>query len=91
MKIKKYTGETMQEAMLKVKMDLGKDALIINTRNIRGKGLLKFFTKPGVEVIAAIDDEKSSHKRLIPLLIQRNSKYANSCPGNAKSGKNGFA
>lgn len=62
MKIKKYAGETMQEAMLKVKMDLGKDALIINTRNIRGKGLLKFFTKPGVEVIAAIDDEKSSHK-----------------------------
>jgi len=60
MKIKKYTGSTMQEVMLKVKMELGKDALIINTRNIRGKGLLKFFKKPSVEVIAAVDESKSS-------------------------------
>ncbi|HHV97745.1 MAG TPA: flagellar biosynthesis protein FlhF [Clostridiaceae bacterium] len=60
MKIKKYTASTIQEAMLKVKMDLGKDALIINTRNIRGKGFFKFFKKPTVEVIAAVDEQKSS-------------------------------
>jgi len=56
MKIKRYTGRTLQEAISKVKMDLGKDALIINTRNTREKGLLKLFTKPGVEVFAALDE-----------------------------------
>ncbi|NSW89867.1 MAG: AAA family ATPase [Firmicutes bacterium] len=58
MKIKRYMGSNLQEAILKVKMDLGNEALILNTRNIRQKGLLKLFSKPMVEVIAALDESK---------------------------------
>lgn len=58
MKIRRYMGSNAQEAILKVKMDLGNDALILNTKKVRQKGFLKFFSKPMVEVLAAIDDNK---------------------------------
>lgn len=56
MKIRRYIGKDTQEAILKVKMDLGNEALILNTRKIRQKGLLKMFSKPLVEVLASVDD-----------------------------------
>lgn len=62
MKIRRYLGSNMQEAILKVKMDLGNDALILNTRKVRKKGLLKLFSKPMVEVLAAIDDIPPSRR-----------------------------
>ncbi|GAE88988.1 flagellar biosynthesis protein FlhF [Acetivibrio straminisolvens JCM 21531] len=43
MKIRRYIGKDTHEALLKVKMDLGNDAVILNTRKIRQKGLLKIF------------------------------------------------
>lgn len=57
MKIRRYIGSNAQEAILKVKMDLGNDAIILNTRKIRQKGFFKFFAKPLVEVLAAIDED----------------------------------
>lgn len=62
MKIRRYLGSNMQEAILKVKMDLGNDALILNTRKVRQKGLFKLFSKPMVEVLAAIDDIPPSRR-----------------------------
>lgn len=56
MKIRRYLARDTQEAILKVKMDLGNDALIINTRKVRQKGLRNLFAKPMVEVLAAIDE-----------------------------------
>lgn len=63
MKVKRYVGETAQEALQKVKSDLGRDAIILNTRKIRKKGLMGFFTKPLVEVVATIDSDISSGVR----------------------------
>lgn len=57
MKIRRYTCNDMQEAMLKVKMDLGSEAVIMNSKKVKKKGLLGLFTKPMIEVVAAIDDE----------------------------------
>lgn len=54
--IRRYTGKDRQEAILKVKMDLGNDALIVNQREVRQKGILGFFKKPLIEVIATLDD-----------------------------------
>ncbi|WP_201259711.1 hypothetical protein [Tissierella sp. P1] len=34
MKIKKYVGQTAHEAMLKLKMELGPDAVVLNTKTI---------------------------------------------------------
>jgi flagellar biosynthesis protein FlhF len=56
MKIRRYIGKDAQEAILKVKMDLGNDALILNTRKVRQKGFLKMFSKPLVEILAAVDE-----------------------------------
>ncbi len=56
MKIRRYLANNNQEAILKVKMDLGNDALILNTRKVRQKGILGLFSKPKVEVLAAVDE-----------------------------------
>lgn len=60
MKVKRYVGETAQEAMQKVKSDLGRDAIILTTRKIRKKGLMGFFSKPLIEVVATIDNDISA-------------------------------
>ena len=67
MKIRRYLANNTQEAILKVKMDLGSDALILNTRRVRQKGIFKIFKKPMVEVLAAIDDDYSKKERTRPV------------------------
>ncbi len=57
MKIRRYTCKDMQEALLKVKMDLGSEAVIMNSRKVKPKGLFGIFAKPLIEVVAAIDDD----------------------------------
>ncbi|MGE5613902.1 MAG: flagellar biosynthesis protein FlhF [Bacillota bacterium] len=52
MKIRRYIANNAQEAILKVKMDLGNEALILNTKKVKKKGLLGLFSKPMVEVLA---------------------------------------
>jgi len=59
-KIKKFTAPTEQEAIEKVKAELGPDALIINIKRIQPGGLFAFFRKPSVEVMAAYDDKSAS-------------------------------
>ena len=58
MKIRRYMGKDAHEAMLKVKMDLGNEAVIINTRRVKQKGILGFFKKPLIEVLATLDDNE---------------------------------
>lgn len=63
MKIRKYVGKDAHEAMLKIKMDMGNDAVIISTRRVKQKGIIGFFSKPLIEVLATIDennDKKTS-------------------------------
>jgi flagellar biosynthesis protein FlhF len=55
--IRRYTCKDMQEALLKVKMDLGSEAVIMNSRKVRPKGLRGLFSKPMIEVVAAVDDD----------------------------------
>lgn len=57
MKIRRYTCKDMQEALLKVKMDLGSEAVIMNSKKVKPKGLKGLFSKPMIEVVAAIDDD----------------------------------
>lgn len=64
MKIKRYLGKDTQEALLKVKMDLGNNAIILNTKKVRQRGIKKYFVKPMVEIMAAIDDDSSRTREL---------------------------
>lgn len=62
MKIKKYIGHTAHEAMLKLKTELGPDAVILNTKTIREKGLFGIFKKPLVEITAAYEEKDLAPK-----------------------------
>jgi len=64
LKLKKYEGLTEKEAMLKVKDDLGKEALIVSVKNIKPKGFYKIFKKPYVEVTAAIDEKTKAGEKM---------------------------
>ncbi len=57
MKVKRFVGDTAQEVMQKVKAELGREAIIISTRKVRKSGILGFFNKPVVEVVATVDSE----------------------------------
>ncbi len=56
MKWKKYVGTNEKEAYLKVKEELGDDALIISVKSVKPKGISRIFKKPFVEVVATNDD-----------------------------------
>jgi flagellar biosynthesis protein FlhF len=53
MRIRKFEGANMREALERVRKDLGAEAMVVSTRNVR-RGLLG----SGVEVTAAIDVEE---------------------------------
>ncbi|HHV47134.1 MAG TPA: flagellar biosynthesis protein FlhF [Tissierellia bacterium] len=64
MMIKKYIGSTTHEAIEKMKRELGMDAVILNTRTVKQKGMFGIFKKPLVEITAAYEmDNKSSNRR----------------------------
>lgn len=56
MKMKKYTADTMVEAMKKVRADFGDDAVILSSTVVTSKGFLGFFQKKSVEVVAGFDE-----------------------------------
>jgi len=64
MKIRRYMAGNMQEALLKVKMDLGNDAVILNTRKVKRPGLLNFFKPPLVEILASLEEEEEEAKKI---------------------------
>ena len=54
--IKKFQAKTETEAILLAKEELGKDAIVMNIKTIKPKGIYALFKKATVEVTAAIDD-----------------------------------
>ena len=54
--IKKYEAQTEKEAILMAKNELGKDAIVMNIKTVKPRGIYRFFRKPAVEVTAAVDD-----------------------------------
>lgn len=53
MLIKRYEAPTMNEALQKVKEELGADAIILEARTVKPRGVLARFRRPVVEVTAA--------------------------------------
>lgn len=54
--IKKFQANTETDAILLAKEELGKDAIVMNIKTIKPKGIYKFLKKPTVEITAAVDD-----------------------------------
>ena len=62
MRVKKYLVETMPEAMSLIRQELGKDAVIVSTKQVKTGGLAGMFRKRMIEVTAAVDENASSRK-----------------------------
>ena len=74
MKIKKFVAPTMPEAMQKIRKELGSDAIILKSKEIKEGGFLGLFKKRKLEVIAALDPKplqqdvnESRIRRKIPM------------------------
>ncbi|MEW6181670.1 MAG: flagellar biosynthesis protein FlhF [Bacillota bacterium] len=58
MRIKRYVARDMQEALALIKQDMGLEAVIISSRQVRGRGLWGFFSRQ-LEVTAALDERQT--------------------------------
>jgi len=56
-KIKKFVATSMPEAMKQIRADLGADAVILNSKEIRQGGFLGLFKKRKIEVVAVLDPQ----------------------------------
>lgn len=56
MKIKKFIANDFKVAMKQAKAEMGNDAIILQTRQIRTGGFFGLFTKPKVEITVAVDE-----------------------------------
>jgi flagellar biosynthesis protein FlhF len=68
LKVVKYVAPSMNEAMKKVRSELGEDAVILNSKVTHTGGILGLFKKKMVEVVAAVDPmietEKAEMKKI---------------------------
>ncbi|UUZ95711.1 hypothetical protein LJK87_15545 [Paenibacillus sp. P25] len=66
MRVKRYVVESMPDALQKIRTDLGKDAVILNTKEVRSGGFLGLFSKKKIEVIAATDSAAQAESAAPP-------------------------
>ncbi|MCA0754052.1 flagellar biosynthesis protein FlhF [Paenibacillus sp. N4] len=59
MRVKRYVVNALPEAVSMIKNELGKDAVILNTKEIKVGGFMGMFRKKKMEVIAAIESNPS--------------------------------
>ena len=60
MLIKRYLVKNMNEALTRIRHELGKSAVIISQRKVRKKGILGFFEPKMIEVTAAVENSDSN-------------------------------
>lgn len=55
MRVKRFVSDTLPGAVAMVRKEFGEDALIIDTRKVRRRGIFALFRRPRYEVLAAVD------------------------------------
>ncbi|MBZ4649561.1 MAG: flagellar biosynthesis protein FlhF [Thermosipho sp. (in: Bacteria)] len=84
--VKKYVVKDIKEALEKIKIDLGKDAVILGTRKIKKGGFLGIGAKIFLEVTAAVEEKEvekqkqNENKQIYQLqeILSKNSKTTTS-------------
>lgn len=61
--IKKFQANSETEAIMLAKADLGKEAIVMNIKTIKPKGIFSIFRKTQVEVTAAVDEVGDKEKQ----------------------------
>jgi len=82
MQIKKFVADNAQEAIKKVRDELGDDAVIIHTKKIKTKGIFGISSKEKVEVLAAlekqiIDNKTATSEHSQPELLNKSTEEPN--------------
>jgi flagellar biosynthetic protein FlhF len=72
--IKRYLADNMNEAMMKIRYDLGSQAIIVSQRKIKKPGFLGIFSKKVVEVTAALENDKKEAEIPITPVIEKENK-----------------
>jgi flagellar biosynthesis protein FlhF len=70
MLIKKFKAVSMPEALKMVKAEFGLDAMILNSREERPKGIMGLFRKPYIEVTAAMSPPSAVRPAADPLPVE---------------------
>jgi len=88
MRVKKFVAPTMPEAMKLIRKDLGADAVILSSKEVRKGGFLGLFKQKRLEVIAALDPQPivPKEKPRMPVAVQQSAAAATS---KAQPDKNG--
>lgn len=76
MMIKKYLADTEAEAVNTAKKEMGQGIVVMNVRNVKRKGLMRFFRNPLKEVTVALEEENervSSAVRDIARVVKESS------------------
>lgn len=55
MRVKRYVVDTMPDAMHSIRSELGSEAVILSTKEIKIGGFLGLFKKKKIEVVAAVE------------------------------------
>jgi flagellar biosynthesis protein FlhF len=68
--IKRYIVNSMNEAMTRIRYELGMDAVIISQRKIRKPGIKGLFSKKIIEVTAAVENEINQQEQNVKSSIE---------------------
>lgn len=66
MRVKRYIVNALPEAVTLIRTDLGKDAVILDTKEIRVGGFMGMFRKKKMEVIAAVEAGTAKSAAAVP-------------------------
>ncbi|WP_042199182.1 flagellar biosynthesis protein FlhF [Paenibacillus camerounensis] len=58
MRVKRYVVDTMPDAMHSIRSELGSDAVILSTKEIKIGGFMGMFQKKKIEVVAAVEEAR---------------------------------
>jgi len=64
MVIKKFQAETEEAAILKAKESMGSEAVVVNIKTLKPRGIMGLFKKTTVEVTAALEEKNSDAQSL---------------------------
>lgn len=58
--IKKFQAYTEQDAIMKAKEEMGREAIVLNIKSIKQRGFAKLFKKDMVEITAALEEKQTA-------------------------------
>ncbi|WP_035588188.1 flagellar biosynthesis protein FlhF [Hippea jasoniae] len=82
--LKTYTAATFEEALKKIKADLGDDAFIVSSKKVKKGRFFSFFKKEVYEVTAAIDNTPPKKEQKFKQAIEQYSSISKEKPKEAE-------